>query len=308
MTYHKPVLLTEVIEALQITSCGRYLDLTMGGGGHGMEIVKNLDIKNGLYIGVDQDADAVGHVAGVFTGYDNVRIYRDNFSSESLWQQLETYGGFDGILMDLGVSSHQLDAAERGFSFREDAPLDMRMSDTMPITAEHLVNRTPERELADIIYMYGEERRSRQIARKICAQRPISTTKQLAEIIGSCFSAKERHSMNIHPATRTFQALRIAVNGELDALEKGLKHAINALNKEGRLCVISYHSLEDRIVKQLFKRESTKCVCDARAPICTCGHEAQVRVVNKKVVIPTDEEQNENPRSRSAKMRVVEKL
>ncbi len=308
MTYHKPVLLAEVIEGLKITSCGRYLDLTMGGGGHGMEIVKHLDIKNGLYIGVDQDADAVSHVAGVFSGYDNVRVYRDNFSSETLWQQLETFGGFDGILMDLGVSSHQLDAAHRGFSFREDAPLDMRMSDEMPITAEDIVNHTPEKELADIIFMYGEERRSRQIARKICQSRPIHSTKELADIVGSCFSSKERHSMHIHPATRTFQALRIAVNGELDALEKGLKHAIDALNKEGRLCVISYHSLEDRIVKQLFKRESTKCICDARMPICTCGHEAQVRVVHKKVILPTEVEQSDNPRSRSAKMRIVEKI
>ncbi len=308
MTYHIPVLLREVIEGLRITGNGKYLDLTMGGGGHAMEIVKHLDLKNGLYIGVDQDADAVSHVAGVFSGYDNVKIFRDNFSSDILWHQLGEFGGFDGILMDLGVSSHQLDTAERGFSFREDAPLDMRMSDMMHVTAEHIVNRTPEKELANIIYNYGEERRSRQIARKICANRPINTTKQLAEIIGGCFSAKERHTMGIHPATRTFQALRIAVNGELDALEKGLKQAIEALNKEGRLAVISYHSLEDRIVKQLFKTESTDCLCDVRMPVCTCGHKAKVRLVHKKIIIPAQDEIDSNPRSRSAKMRIVERL
>ncbi len=213
------------------------------------------------------------------------------------------WDGADGIVLDLGVSSMQLDTAERGFSFLQDAPLDMRFAPNAPLSAADLVNFLPESELADILFRYGEERQSRRIARAIAQNRPLATTRQLADLVLKTISKKER----IHPATRTFQALRIAVNGELDAVESVLPIAIGLLRPGGRLAVISFHSLEDRIVKETFRRESTDCLCPPRQPVCTCGHRASVKQISRKPIEASEAEIQENSRARSAKLRVVEK-
>ena len=307
MEYHVPVMLNESLEYLNIKKDGLYLDLTMGGGGHSKAILEKL--TNGRLVSVDQDEDAHERAKRIFSGYDNFYRYKFNFGDEKLWELLEKeFGKFDGILMDLGVSSHQLDEAERGFSFMKDAPLDMRMGKENNLTAEEVVNTFSEKELADIIYKYGEERKSRRIAKKICENRPILTTKELSEVVESCFNGYERRKMKKHPATRTFQALRIYVNGEIEVLEKGLDFAIDALAKKGRMVVISYHSLEDRVVKEKFVLESKNCICPPEQMICTCNHKAKIKRITKKVVKPTEDEIARNPRSRSAKMRVAEKL
>ena len=209
------------------------------------------------------------------------------------------------MVLDLGVSSMQLDTPERGFSFRSDAPLDMRFNPAAPTSAADLVNGLPEAELADLIFRYGEERRSRQVARAIVAARPLRTTGQLAEVIAKATTSGKP---GIHPATRTFQALRIAVNGELEAIEQVLPQAVDALAPGGRLAVISFHSLEDRIVKQFFRRESRDCLCPPRQPMCTCGHRATITEITRKPVQPAETEALQNPRARSARLRVAEKL
>jgi 16S rRNA (cytosine1402-N4)-methyltransferase len=215
------------------------------------------------------------------------------------WRQV------DGIVLDLGVSSMQLDQGERGFSFMTDAPLDMRFDPESKVSAADLVNHLDEIELADILYQYGEERRSRQVARAIVRSRPINTTKQLAKVVASATSGGKS---GIHPATRTFQALRIAVNGELEAIEQVLPQAVEALAPGGRLAVISFHSLEDRIVKQFIRREIKDCICPPEQPVCTCGHKATLREVTHKPVRPQEEEVKSNPRSRSARLRVAERI
>jgi 16S rRNA (cytosine1402-N4)-methyltransferase len=228
-------------------------------------------------------------------------------SYATLHYQLQMLGWetVDGILLDLGVSSMQLDTSERGFSFLKDADLDMRFDPGNPIRASDLVNGLPEKDLADLIYRYGEERRSREIARSIVRARPISGTRQLANLVAQSISGGRSRR---HPATRTFQALRIAVNRELDALQDALPQAISALGSEGRLAVIAYHSLEDRIVKQYFRDESTDCLCPPRQPICTCGHQATIREINRKPIRPTQSEIASNPRARSARLRIAERL
>jgi len=233
-------------------------------------------------------------------------------SYTTLGEQLSAlgWGAVDGILLDLGMSSMQVDTPERGFSFLAEAPLDMRFDPDNPVRAADLVNELPEGELADLLFKYGEERRSRQIARAILAARPLQTTVQLAQVVANALraSGRGRGRRGIHPATRTFQALRIAVNHELEAVEAVLPEAVAALAPGGRLAVISFHSLEDRIVKQFFRRESRDCICPPEQPVCTCGHKASVREVVRHPIVPQAAEVEANPRSRSARLRIVEKL
>jgi len=307
MSYHEPVLLDKIIQMFNIKKTGNYLDMTLGGGGHSIEILKKLDENKGLLVGVDQDIDAINYADKRFENYNNYELYNHNFNDEKLWKKLEEYK-FDGILFDLGVSMKQLKNAERGFSFNLDGPLDMRMDKNSKLTAAEVVNSYGKKLLADIIYKYGEERKSRRIARKIVENRPIKTTGELADVVRSCFSTGKRKKTRKDMATRTFQALRIYVNNELNILESALDHAIKKLKKGGRLQVISYHSLEDRIVKLKFKRESKDCICPPEIPVCRCGHKASVKLINKSVITPEKKEKDKNPSSRSAKLRVVEKI
>ena len=302
---HLPVLYQQVIRYLQPHSGGRYVDGTVGAGGHARGILE-ASAPDGLLLGLDVDPQAL-ELAQAYLAPFGKRVILREASYTALEEEIRALGweGVDGILLDLGLSSMQLDRPERGFSFREDAPLDMRFSPRSPQTAADLVNTLPEADLADIIYRYGEERRSRQVARAIVAARPIHTTRQLAEVVARVTGSGRP---GIHPATRTFQALRIAVNRELENVESVLPQAIAALRPGGRLAVISFHSLEDRIVKHYFRRESRDCICPPRQPVCTCGHTAQVRVLTRKPVMASAEEREQNPRARSARLRVVEKL
>ena len=307
-TYHEPVLLQEVLAALNVFKDGSYLDLTLGGGGHAEAILKRLDQRSGVLAGADQDDEALEHAAERLASYPSFHAFYGNFGEPALWEKVESLSPFDGILMDLGVSSHQLDEGKRGFSFSKPALLDMRMDRNRGGSAWEAVNRLPEKELADIIFQFGEERRSRRIAKAICTHRPVETTVELAEIIRSCFPAAERRAMSVDPATRTFQGIRIYVNRELERLESGLKMAAAHLKPGGRLAVISYHSLEDRIVKNFIRTESRDCLCPKNIPVCVCGHHASLKAVNKKIIVPGEQEMAENPRSRSARMRVAERL
>jgi|MTBAKSStandDraft_2_1061841.scaffolds.fasta_scaffold03972_6 16S rRNA (cytosine1402-N4)-methyltransferase len=307
-TYHEPVLLQEVLSGLNIRKGGSYLDLTLGGGGHAEAVLKRLDPHAGVLAGADQDQEALEFSKERLSSYPSFHAFYGNFGETSLWEEVESLAPFDGILMDLGVSSHQLDQGARGFSFSKPALLDMRMDRNSDGTAWQAVNRLPEKDLADIIFQYGEERRSRRIARAICSQRPVDTTVDLAEIVRSCFPASQRRSMSVDPATRTFQGIRIYVNRELERLETGLTEAVSRLRSGGRLVVISYHSLEDRIVKNFIRTESRDCLCPKNVPVCVCGHKASLKAVNKKVIVPGDGEMAQNPRSRSARMRVAERL
>ena len=302
---HLPVLYQRVIRYLQPHSGGRYVDGTVGAGGHARGILE-ASAPDGLLLGLDVDPQAL-ELAQAYLAPFGKRVILREASYTALEEEIRALGweGVDGILLDLGLSSMQLDRPERGFSFREDAPLDMRFSPRSPQTAADLVNTLPEADLADIIYRYGDERRSRQVARAIVAARPIHTTRQLAEVVARVTGSGRP---GIHPATRTFQALRIAVNRELENVESVLPQAIAALLPGGRLAVISFHSLEDRIVKHYFRRESRDCICPPRQPVCTCGHTAQVRVLTRKPVMASAEEREQNPRARSARLRVVEKL
>ncbi len=302
---HLPVLYQQVIRYLQPHSGGRYVDGTVGAGGHARGILE-ASAPDGLLLGLDVDPQAL-ELAQAYLAPFGKRVILREASYTALEEEIRALGweDVDGILLDLGLSSMQLDRPERGFSFREDAPLDMRFSPRSPQTAADLVNTLPEADLADIIYRYGEERRSRQVARAIVAARPIHTTRQLAEVVARVTGSGRP---GIHPATRTFQALRIAVNRELENVESVLPQAIAALRPGGRLAVISFHSLEDRIVKHYFRRESRDCICPPRQPVCTCGHTAQIRVLTRKPVMASAEEREQNPRARSARLRVVEKL
>jgi 16S rRNA (cytosine1402-N4)-methyltransferase len=261
---------------------------------------------DGLLLGLDVDPYAL-ELAEQRLAEFGQRATLIRASYTDLSAQLENIGwqSVDGILLDLGVSSLQLDTPQRGFSFRTDAPLDMRYDPDNPVRAVDLINSLPESEIADILYRYGEERRSRQVARAIVAARPVLTTKQLAGVVSSVTKSGRK---GLHPATRTFQAFRIAVNRELDALEKFLPQAVSALAPQARLAVISFHSLEDRIVKHYFRRESTGCLCPPKQPQCTCGHEAQLRLLTKRPTRPGNSETVNNPRSRSARLRVAQKL
>lgn len=300
---HKSVLFDESINALNIDNKKIILDGTAGGGGHSREIAKNA----GRLIAVDQDPDAIKVLGERLVGFENVTIVKNNFSN--IKQILADLGidKIDGVLLDLGVSSFQLDTDERGFSYHKNAPLDMRMSKT-GISARDVVNTYSEQELSDILFRYGEEKFARQIARNIAAFRqnePIETTFQLVDIIKASYpKSKMRDS---HPARKTFQAIRIEVNKELDVLEKTLDDALDCLNTGGRLCVITFHSLEDRIVKERFNSWLNPCTCPKEFPVCVCGKKPLGRLPFK-FKAPTDTELEENPRARSAKLRCFEKL
>ena len=303
---HKPVLLDETIESLAVNPDGVYLDGTAGGGGHSAAILARL--TTGRLICVDQDPDAIETLTRRFSDDKRVTIVQSNFSEiDSVVSELEI-PSLDGVLMDIGVSSHQLDTAERGFSYHSDAPLDMRMSQS-GTTAADLVNTLPFHRLVYILSAYGEEKFAKNIARMIERERaiePITTTLRLAEIVKAAYPAAKRHDK--HPARKTFQALRIAVNGELDRLSLGLDRAFDQLSQGGRLSVITFHSLEDRMVKQRMAKWCEGCVCPKDFPICVCGRTPDARLVYRKPVEASEQELAENPRSRSAKLRCCEKI
>ncbi len=301
---HRPVLYHEIIHALSPQRGGHYVDATLGAGGHAWGILQ-ASAPEGLLLGMDVDPLAL-EIAGEYLADFGSRAILVRASYTSLAEQLAALGWqyVEGIVLDLGVSSMQLDTPGRGFSFQTDAPLDMRFDPSNPVRAADLVNELPESELANLLSRYGEERRARQVARAIVGARPLETTTQLARVVAAV-TGSGRPGM--HPATRTFQALRIAVNHELDALEEFLPQALSALAPSGKLAVISFHSLEDRIVKQYFRRESRDCICPPRQPVCTCGHRAVINIVNKQLIRPDETEVKDNPRSRSARLRVVEK-
>ena len=301
---HLPVLYKTIIPALQPKSGGRYIDGTLGAGGHAAGIL-DASAPAGELLGLDLDPQALA-IARQHLAMFGRRAHIVQGSYLSMKDEAFELGWemVDGIVLDFGVSSMQLDTPERGFSFLNDGPLDMRFSPATPLSAADLVNTLSEEELADIIFRYGEDRLARRIARSIVGNRPIETTRQLADLILKSIGKKER----IHPATRTFQALRIAVNGELSAIEEILPIASSLLKSGGRLAVISFHSLEDRIVKEYFHRESRDCICPPRQPICTCGHTAIITEINRKPIQADEEEIKANSRARSAKLRIVEKI
>ncbi|MBN1656746.1 MAG: 16S rRNA (cytosine(1402)-N(4))-methyltransferase RsmH [Anaerolineae bacterium] len=293
---------------MQVVPGGCYVDATLGAGGHAACILQ-ASSPGGTLLGIDADAQAVAYAREILAKFgDRATLVTSNFRHLGRVAVAHGFEGVDGVLMDLGLSSRQLADAGRGFSFSLTGPLDMRMNveqhpeDTR--TAADLVNRLPEAELADLIYKYGEERHSRRIARAIVAARPIRTTSQLAEVVGGVVGYRER----IHPATRTFQALRIAVNDELQALADALPQARDLLRPGGLLAVISFHSLEDRLVKEFFRDESRDCVCPPEVPVCVCDHQATLALVTRKPVRPGAEEIERNPRSRSARLRVARAL
>lgn len=304
---HKPVLFTETIDSLAIRPDGTYIDGTAGGGGHSEAILRRL--KDGRLLSIDQDPDAIAACTARLSSYPGWMIRQGNFSQ---MVELAASCGItqvDGVLMDIGVSSHQLDTPERGFSYHTDAPLDMRMSQEGP-TAADLVNTLSWQQLADIIRRYGEDKSAARIARAIVEAREkelIRTTLQLADIIRNAVPAAVRRAEG-HPARKTFQALRIAVNGELDRLSEGLEAAFSLLSTGGRLAVITFHSLEDRIVKQKMNEWCTGCTCPPDFPVCVCGKKPRAELVYKKGLAPTEEEIQENPRARSARLRVCTKL
>lgn len=308
-SYHRPVLLDECIEALQIKPDGIYVDGTAGGGGHSFEIASRL--STGRLISIDQDAEAIeaaGKRLAVFG--ERVTLVRNNFCNLSDVCRDLGIEKIDGLLLDLGVSSHQLDTAERGFSYMADAPLDMRMDERNPLTAYRVVNEYPEADLRRIFYEYGEERFSGRIASRIVEAREknsIHTTGELVELIKNAIPAEMRDGGS-HPAKRTFQAIRIEVNKELSVITPAIESAVNLLNAGGRIAIITFHSLEDRIVKQSFAELAKGCTCPRNFPVCVCGKKPRVRIPDKKPILPSQREMQENSRSQSAKLRVAEKL
>ena len=306
---HVSVLLNECIEGLNIKENGIYVDGTLGGGGHSSEILKHLS-NEGLLIGIDQDTDALKAASTRLQNYKNVKYVHSNFYNiDSILNELEIEK-IDGMLMDLGVSSYQLDTGDRGFSYMQDAPLDMRMNRDNPLSAYEVVNDYEEEEIYRIIRDYGEEKFAKRIARFIVENREkkkIETTLELVEIIKAAIPAKARRE-GPHPAKRTFQAIRIEVNSELSILNKAIEDGVNRLNKGGRMAIITFHSLEDRIVKLKFKELATACTCPKEFPICICGGTAKVKLISRKAIEPSKEEVDVNPRSRSAKLRVIERI
>ncbi len=302
---HVPVLYHEIINALAPYSGGLYIDGTLGAGGHAWGILKSSS-PNGKLLGIDLDPQALviaNQRLSIFK--DRVFIRKGSYIQMKSFVQNLGWNFVDGIILDLGVSSIQIDTQERGFSFLYDAPLDMRFNSEATKTAADIVNFYSENELADIIWKYGEEKFSRRIARLICENRPITTTVELANLIKRAYPKK--HHV-IHPATRSFQAIRIEVNQELQAIETVIPQAIDLLKPGGIFAVISFHSLEDRIVKTIFRRESKDCICPPETPVCTCNHKATIKEVNRKPIEASQEEIKENPRSRSAKLRIAKRL
>ncbi len=306
---HISVLLQESVDALDIKPDGIYVDGTMGGGGHSEAVVSKLSPK-GLLIGIDRDTEALEASSKRLERFDNVHYAHNNYKNVKDVLMDEGIDAIDGAVLDLGVSSYQLDCAERGFSYMEDAPLDMRMNRQNPKTAYEVINTYSERELSDIFFKYGEEKFSRKIASIIADRRkdkPIETTLELVDIIKAAIPERFRQKGS-HPAKRVFQAVRIEVNGELEDLRYALDNFFDVLKPGGRLSVITFHSLEDRIVKTAFNDYATGCTCPKDFPICVCGNKPRGKVITRKPVLPSDEECEFNKRSKSAKLRVVEKL
>lgn len=305
---HKPVLLNEVIAGLEIKPGGVYVDCTVGGGGHSFEIAKRM--ANGHLYAFDRDQEAIVASKERLKEFDNVTFIHDNYKNAK--EDLDNLGvtGVDGVLVDLGVSSPQLDHGERGFSFLHEGRLDMRMDRRQKLSAYEVVNTYPKEKLVDILYKYGEESNAKNIVQKIMEAReksPIETTMELKNIVESAFPKKVIYGKG-GVSKQTFQAIRIEVNGELDGLEQALSDLAGKLSSGGRMAVISFHSLEDRIVKNLFKNLSTDCICPPKTPVCICGHKASVKLINKKPITASKEELEFNPRSSSAKLRIIEKL
>ncbi|MBO4471098.1 MAG: 16S rRNA (cytosine(1402)-N(4))-methyltransferase RsmH [Clostridia bacterium] len=306
---HEPVLLNEVLEWMNVRPDGVYCDGTLGGGGHSGAILKASGGTARLY-GIDRDENAILAASERLKEYPGFTAIRGNFhDAKKLLEEAEA-GLLDGALLDLGVSSPQLDTAERGFSYHEDAPLDMRMDQRQTMTAADFLNTADEREIMEVIRDYGEEKWAARIARMICehrAEKPFETTFDLVHAVDAAIPKAVRRKDEGHPARRTFQAVRIAVNDELQPLEQALKDLTDCLKPGGRICVITFHSLEDRIVKRCFKTLENPCICPPKAPICTCGRKPVVKVLAGGAVAPSKEEIERNPRSRSAKLRVAEK-
>ena len=304
---HKPVMLEECIEGLNIKPDGIYVDGTLGGAGHSKEILKQLSSK-GLLVGIDRDEEALKAAKENLKEFENVKFVKDNHDNIKNILEKLNIEKVDGILLDLGVSSYQLDERNRGFSYLGENELDMRMDKTQKLTAKEVINNYEEEKLANIIYEYGEERFSRKIARNICIERkekPITTTKQLVEIIEKSIpKSKQKEG---HPAKRTFQAIRIEVNDEIKPLYNTVKDCIDSLRTGGRLCIITFHSLEDRAVKNAYIEAKGKCTCPKDLPYCVCGAKSLGKVVTKKPIVASEEEQLENSRSKSAKLRIFEK-
>lgn len=306
---HTSVLLYETVDGLDIRPDGIYVDATLGGGGHAFEVCRQLGDK-GRFIGIDQDAAAIEAAGARLSSFgEKVTIVRSNYCEMRLRLRELGIDKVDGIMIDLGVSSYQLDTAERGFSYRMDAPLDMRMDQRQKLTARDIVNDYSEMDLFRVIRDYGEERFAKNIAKHIVAEReknPIETTGQLVEIIRHSIPMKMQKTSG-HPAKRTFQAIRIELNHELDVLRDSLDDMVDLLNPGGRICVITFHSLEDRIVKSCFQRLENPCICPSNFPVCVCGRVSKGRVVTKKPILPGKEELENNSRSKSAKLRIFER-
>ena len=305
---HKPVMLDECIKGLNIKPEGIYIDGTIGGAGHSKEIVKRLNDK-GMLIGIDRDEETLKAAKNNLSEYKNVKYIHGNHDNIKEILEKEGIEKVDGILLDLGVSSYQLDEKNRGFSYLGENELDMRMDKTQNLTAKNVINEYPEEKLANIIYEYGEERFSRQIAKNICIARKnkeIETTKELVEIIEK--SIPKSKQKDGHPAKRTFQAIRIEVNDEIKPLYKTILDCIEMLQEQGRLCVITFHSLEDRAVKKAMIEAKGKCTCPPDLPYCVCGAKSLGKIITKKPILPSKEEMEENSRSKSAKLRIFEKF
>jgi 16S rRNA (cytosine1402-N4)-methyltransferase len=308
---HIPVLYGQVLDGLGIQPNGRYIDATVGAAGHAWGILR-MSTPGGRLLGLDADPQAIAYARQALQEFgDRVLLQVANFGELRAVAESLGFRPVDAVLMDLGLSSRQLADAERGFAFSQSGPLDMRFDRTKGQSADALVNHASETELAELLWRYGEERQARRIARAVVAARPLTTTKQLAELVSRTTrhgqKGKERRS-RIHPATRTFQALRIAVNDELGALAQALPQALDLLRPGGRLAVISFHSLEDRIVKRFFQQEAQDCICPPEIPVCVCEHQAQLALITRKPIQPTAEEKARNPRSRSAKLRIAARL
>jgi len=309
MFQHYSVMLNEVVDNLNVNSNGIYVDCTAGGGGHSLEILKKL--KNGKLISIDKDLDAINECKQKFLDYskNSILVHNDFHNYKEILKELEIEK-VDGVIIDLGVSSFQIDTPERGFSYRFDAPLDMRMNQEQSLTAFEVVNNYTEEELSDIFFKYGEEKFSRKIAKKIVEYRKtkdIETTLELVKVIESVLPAKVLYEKG-HSSKRIFQAIRIEVNNELDELKNCLKDMVESLKENGRICVLTFHSLEDRIVKETFKELATDCICPKEVPICVCNHKRTINLVSRKPILASEKELNENSRSASAKLRIAEKV
>lgn len=307
---HVSVLLDECIKGLNIQNNGIYVDGTLGGAGHTSEIIKNLN-DSGKMIGIDQDLNSIKFSQEKLNSCRNIILVNDNFRNiKEILNDLNIKEGVDGILLDLGVSSHQLDVPERGFSYMHDAPLDMRMNSNASLDAEYVVNNYTKEGLEKVIRDYGEEKWASRIAEFIVKERqkkPIETTGELVGVIKAAVPAAARRD-GPHPAKRTFQAIRIEVNKEIEILEQAVNDCIDVLKPCGRLCIITFHSLEDRIVKNVYKERENPCTCPPDFPICVCGRKPEIKIITKKPITPSDMELENNPRSRSAKLRIAERL